>query len=152
MRCYPSLNPGRHSLNIVLSGAGYVENRGPYHERAPSRSGPGIGSCSNKYCLKDLIWKFMETSGGLKTLRQRIRLYCVKTRGTSWKDHKPTVLCASSASISDIIGLSGLRTSGLGTSRRFLGRFMCGFIVVCGTVVTLDRLRPQGPAATGKAQ
>jgi hypothetical protein len=45
------------------------------------------------------------------------------------------VLLLSSASISDIIGLSGLNISGFGTSRIFPGRFIYGFIVVCGRVV-----------------
>lgn len=55
---------------------------------------------------------------------------------------KPTVLWASSASILDIIDLSDLKTSGLGTSRRFSGRVICLFIVVCGTVVIYGRASP----------
>lgn len=65
----PKPEPRKILANLVLSGIGNMENQGPYHERPTNRLGPSIGGRSNKYCLKDLIWKIMETSGWLKTLK-----------------------------------------------------------------------------------
>jgi len=103
-----------------------MENQGPYHERRTTRFCLRIGSRSDKYFLKYLIWEITETSGWLETLKERIWLSRVRL-----ESQKPTVLWACSA---DIVDLSSLRTSGLGTSRRFIRRPICLLIVVCRRV------------------
>jgi hypothetical protein len=68
----PKPEPRKILASSTLSGIGNIENQGSYHERPTTQFSPGIGSRSNKYFLKNLIWKITETRGWLKALKQGI--------------------------------------------------------------------------------